>query len=151
MTSAGGAARAAEGPVPGGRAGEGEARLALVVDDENKVRDLMVQALSEAGFRCLSAPEGEGALEVLGQERPHVAVLDLSLPGMSGAELAWRLKQRWPELPVLAVSGYLEQWDGDDLKDLGFSKLMGKPLDWDELVRWACKAAGGGGSSRAAG
>jgi CheY-like chemotaxis protein len=121
----------------GGRAREGALPLtALVVDDEKSVRAMLVEILSELGYRCVEAGDGEGALELLDDHAPSLGVLDLALPGMSGAELAWRIKEKRPEMPLVAVSGRLQMWDNDDLKDLGFARIFPKPMDCDEFVRF---------------
>jgi CheY-like chemotaxis protein len=113
----------------------GRERLALVVDDDDLARSLLTRLLSASGFRCLQAASGEQALGLLDERRPHLAVLDINLPGMSGAELAWRIKGIMPELPLVAVSGSLDLWDIDDLADLGFGHALSKPLDREEFLR----------------
>ena len=110
-------------------------RLALVVDDDDLVRSLLTKLLSASGFHCLPARSGEQALGLLEEHQPHLGVLDVKLPGMSGAELAWRIKEIIPELPLVAVSGCLDLWDPDDLTDLGFDHVFSKPLDCEEFVR----------------
>ena len=54
---------------------------------------------------------------------------------MSGAELALRIKEQMPDLPLVAVSGGLVLWDPDDLADLGFDHVFSKPLNREEFVR----------------
>jgi two-component system cell cycle sensor histidine kinase/response regulator CckA len=79
----------------------------LVVDDESAVREIASRILGRGGFRVLQAAEGAAALELIEQHGPPQLVLtDLMMPGVGGAELARRLKQRWPALPVLFMSGY---------------------------------------------
>jgi CheY-like chemotaxis protein len=128
----------------GGRGGarlagaDGE-RVALVVDDEDQVRAMVVEMLSGVGFRCLEAGDGETALALLGELRdserlPHLGVLDIALPGMSGAELAWKIRTACPGFPLVALSGRLGDWDADDLRDLGFSRVFSKPMDCDAFV-----------------
>ena len=116
----------------------------LIVDDERNVRAMLTSILSDAGFRCHEAADAEGALEILGRRKLSLGILDLALPGMSGAELAWRIRQHRPEMPLVALSGQLKGWDTDDLKDLGFARIFSKPMDCDEFVR-TCREVGGGG------
>jgi CheY-like chemotaxis protein len=122
-------------------------RTALVVDDDEQVRAMLVELLSRAGFSCVEAPDGEQALRVvrdLGDDRtPHLSVLDLALPGMSGAELAWELRGRLPGTPIVALSGHLGAWDSDDLKDLGFSRVFPKPMDCDDFIEYCRDVSGG--------
>jgi DNA-binding response OmpR family regulator len=100
---------------------------------------MVVEMLSGVGFRCLEAEDAETALELLGELRdserlPRLGVLDIALPGMSGAELAWKIRTACPGFPLVALSGKLEEWDSDDLRDLGFSRVFGKPMDCDAFV-----------------
>jgi DNA-binding response OmpR family regulator len=107
----------------------------LVVDDSREFRQALVDLLEESGFRCLQVGDAHEAMALLGRRRVCIGVLDIGLPGMSGAQLAWKIRQREPDLPLVAVSGMLETWDRDDLTDLGFTRVFPKPLDGDEFVR----------------
>jgi CheY-like chemotaxis protein len=107
----------------------------LVVDDEEAVRGFLSRLLSRSGYRCLEACDAEQAIELLTKHRPDLGVLDLALPGISGAELAWRMRERMPDIPLVAVSGQLQSWDLDDLADLGFARVFPKPLDCGEFIR----------------
>ena len=79
----------------------------LVVDDEPAVRAVAARSLEHGGFRVLQASDGANALELVDRHGPPQLVLtDLMMPGMGGAELARRLKERWPALPILFMSGY---------------------------------------------
>jgi two-component system cell cycle sensor histidine kinase/response regulator CckA len=79
----------------------------LVVDDEPAVCAIAARSLEEGGFRVLQAHDGGDALEIIDRHGPPDLVLtDLTMPGIGGAELARRLKQRWPQLPVLFMSGH---------------------------------------------
>ena len=113
-------------------------QVALVVDDSREFRQALVDLLEESGFRCLQAEDAERAMALLGDQQICIGILDIGLPGMSGAELAWRIREREPDLPLVAVSGMLDVWDRDDLADLGFVRVFPKPFDVDELVR-ACQ------------
>ncbi len=83
--------------------------VVLVVEDESGVRRTVRRILESVGHRVLVASNGSEALEVLeAQGNPPDAVLsDVVMPGMSGPELTSRLRERWPGLPVLLMSGYL--------------------------------------------
>ena len=79
----------------------------LVVDDEAAVRAIAARILARNGFRVLQAGEGAAALEVIEQHGvPQLVLTDLMMPGVGGGELARQLKERWPALPVLFMSGY---------------------------------------------
>ena len=80
----------------------------LVVDDEAPVLKLVRRVLMRAKFDVLAAEDGERALELVAQEPVAAAVLDLTLPGIDGAEVARRLRERFAGLPVIITSGYDE-------------------------------------------
>ncbi len=124
------------------------ASVVLIVDDDSRVRAMLVELLSKAGFRCVEAADGEEALGLLGVHTPRLSVLDLVLPGMSGAELAWKLRKRLPEAPIVALSGHLASWDQDDLKDLGFDRIFPKPMDCDDFLAYCRGVSGGDAEAR---
>ena len=117
-----------DGPPPP-RSGTDRARLALVVDDESQTRHALVRILTDLGFSCVEADTAEEALSLLADCTPCIGVFDIAMPGIGGAELAWRIRQGDAAFPLIAVSGNLHVWDEDDLKDLGFSYVMSKPFD----------------------
>jgi CheY-like chemotaxis protein len=83
-------------------------RVALVVDDEELVCRYTARMLMEAGVRVLEAHDGEEALALLkdlGAVAVGLVVSDVAMPRMSGLELAAVIRQRWPAIPVLLVSG----------------------------------------------
>lgn len=84
------------------------ARLVLVVDDEQGVRDLVCRVLRDEGYRTLEATHGGEALELVegGTEPVDLVVTDVVMPGMDGRELGRRLAQSKPALPVLYISAY---------------------------------------------
>jgi two-component system cell cycle sensor histidine kinase/response regulator CckA len=93
-------------PPLGGEAAQPGA-IILLVEDEPAVRAVAARSLELGGFRVLQASGGAAALELMdGQEQPDLLLTDMMMPGIGGAELARRLRERWPELPILFMSGY---------------------------------------------
>ena len=110
------------------------AEVALVVEDDADIRALLSTLLSATGFRCLEAEDAEQALTMVSLDRPILGVFDIGLPGISGAELAWRVRQESPHMRLVAVSAQLDVWDSDDLTDVGFDRIFPKPLDRGEFM-----------------
>ena len=82
--------------------------LVLCVDDEQiglRVRKIL---LERAGYRVLTAPDGPSALDIFAAEPVEAVVLDYSMPGMHGGEVAVRMRQAKPEVPILLLSAYLD-------------------------------------------
>jgi CheY-like chemotaxis protein len=108
----------------------------LVVEDEPAVRAVVVRSLERGGFRVLQASDAAAALQVADREgRPDLVLTDLMMPGIGGAELARRLKARWPGLPVLFMSGY----SAEDLRRQGLvdpeGVIIQKPFKPDALLK----------------
>ena len=82
---------------------------ALLVDDEDLVRATTAEMLAELGYEVVEAISAVEALDRLAaNSRVSLVVTDHLMPGMTGAELAKKVKARWPDVPVLIVSGYAE-------------------------------------------
>ena len=97
-------AAAQQAPIGGGR---GE--TVLVVEDEGTVRDLVLEALREAGYRVIHAVDGMDGLRVgRAASRLDLLVTDVGLPGLNGRQVADGLRQDRPALKVLFVTGYAE-------------------------------------------
>jgi two-component system cell cycle sensor histidine kinase/response regulator CckA len=116
--------------------GIGHGRTVLIVDDEAAVRSVATRMLHHAGIEASQAEDGLDALRWIDHHGPPDLVLtDLQMPRMGGIELMRALKSRWPDLPVLLMSGYsLEylQYDGT-LSELDV--LIQKPFAQELLTR----------------
>jgi signal transduction histidine kinase/CheY-like chemotaxis protein len=84
-----------------------DSEIVLVVDDDEKVRELAVDALRELGYIVLQAPSGDAALALLeSQPRVDLLLTDVLMPGMGGSRLAERIAEVRPEIRLLYMSGY---------------------------------------------
>ena len=103
----------------------------LIVEDDTFVAELAAGMLSELGFECTVAHSAKEALERLaGGEKPKLVFSDIIMPGgISGIELARKVRDRFPELPVLLTTGYSEQAGGTH----GFPVLQ-KPYEMEALA-----------------
>jgi len=88
----------------------GGSETILLVEDEESVRRLIFDALSARGYRVLSAPTAEKALELSqGHAKPiHILITDIVMPGKSGNELAREMLRSRPDLRILFLSGYTD-------------------------------------------
>nr|WP_198157657.1 response regulator [Methylobacterium nodulans] len=80
----------------------------LVVDDDPQVRHVTASFLSGFGYDAIEVPGAEAALARLGAEPFDLVVADLAMPGMTGLDLAEAVRERWPALPFLIVTGHAE-------------------------------------------
>ena len=106
--------------------------VAIVDDDENLTR-LMSEYLQKHGFEVAAFYSAE-ALLAADTAAYGVIILDIQLPGMWGSECVYQLRNRGYNGPVIAITGFMEQWDEDDLSDLGFNHIFPKPFEPDELI-----------------
>ena len=88
-------------------------RQVLVVDDDPSVRDSVARLLASAGYDVASAEDGFGALLQMRNAPPDVIISDLNMPGMSGAELLAVVRQSFPQILTVAMSG--AYGDSDEL------------------------------------
>jgi len=93
---------------PEALASRGGAETILLVEDEDAVRALASKILETSGYRVTSARTGDEAIELarVAAEPFHLLVTDMVLPGIGGAEIAARIRERFPEIKVLYASGY---------------------------------------------
>ena len=86
---------------------EGRARRVLLVEDEVLLRMSTADMLEQLGCSVVGVGSGEAALELLAQEGDYdLLVTDVGLPGISGEELATKVREQYPSLPVVIASGY---------------------------------------------
>jgi DNA-binding NtrC family response regulator len=96
----------------------------LFVDDDDNVRASTEAILKDAGFRMLVAKDGAEALQLLEENKVHVLFSDIVMPGISGTELARRVRQQYPDVKIMLMTGYYSR--AAEAVKLG--KLMFKPL-----------------------
>ena len=111
-----------------------KAHLVLCVDDEVvglRVRKIL---LERAGYNVLTAVDGRSGLEIFINQPVEAVVLDYSMPGMHGGEVAKRMRQAKPEVPILLLSAYVGLPDEiSSLVDVYMTKGEGAPALLDKL------------------
>ena len=85
---------------------KGTGYTVLLVDDEESIRATLGDVLGDEGFRVFFAAEGEGALAQIEDKDPDLVILDIWMPGKDGIEVLEIVKRRWPDLPVIMISGH---------------------------------------------
>ena len=130
-------------PEPFGRAFLGVSPLILVVEDEPTVQRATCRMLELEGYACLPAQDAGEALELLSDGRiPDLMVIDIRLPGMSGPELALRIHTRYPRIPVLFVSGWVDGLADPTQLDRMHWGFLAKPYNPGALVGAAKRMLG---------
>ncbi|MFN3388975.1 MAG: response regulator [Allosphingosinicella sp.] len=106
--------------------------MILIVDDDEGVRATIRRALEELGYRVAEAADGPSALAMVAEERPALVVLDYVMPEMDGTEVARRIAEADPTIPVVFSTGHgalraLRDAAGDD------ASVLEKPFTLAEL------------------
>jgi two-component system nitrogen regulation response regulator NtrX len=108
----------------------------LIVDDEESIRRSLAGILSDEGFETDSAADGESALNALrqGEEVPDLVLLDIAMPGRDGVEILAEIRQAWPALPVVMMSGHGTIETAVRATQLGAFDFIEKPLSIEKLL-----------------
>jgi CheY-like chemotaxis protein/anti-sigma regulatory factor (Ser/Thr protein kinase) len=106
----------------------------LLVDDDERVRSVIHDMLEISGMDVVSVDGGEEALAALKSRKFDVVVTDLSMPGMSGIELAARVKKQNPTLPVVLMSGRATEQEDEDIRKARINHVLQKPFEIASLV-----------------
>ena len=112
----------------------------LIVDDETDVADLFRQHFRREArngtYVMHFANSGDEALQLLDEaiEPDLLAILsDINMPGMDGLQLLGKIKQRFPDLPVMMVTAYGDNGRRRRASELGAAEFITKPVDFDQL------------------
>jgi len=112
----------------------------LVVDDDPVVAKSIDRVLSAKGYAVISAHDGPEALDKLAREKYDAVFADIRMPGMSGLEVAARIKQSQPWLPVVIVTGYGSPENEALAKEIGVTSFLRKPLS-PEMIEFGARDA----------
>ena len=109
----------------------GNNELVLLADDDQHVREVMQEILQDFGYRTLVAENGKQALSIFMDRASEIklALLDIVMPVMGGAETAKQLRELNPDLPILFLSGYNKGFPGNEYSALHDAPVLGKPVD----------------------
>lgn len=110
-----------------------KAPLALVVDDDEDSRRILVKVAQRQGFRVEEGVDGVEAVRLQRALRPDLILLDVSMPGMSGLDALKEIREEDPHVMVVVVSGAEEPEVGERALDLGAVNYVNKPFDVREI------------------
>ena len=111
---------------------QGETLSLMVVDDNAVQRRLLIDTLTPLGFNVIAAADGASCLQMLEQCTPKLFMLDISMPNMTGWELAAELRQRGLTVPIVMISAEADEGLGPDG---GHHQEQDAPLHNDYLVK----------------
>ncbi len=109
-------------------------KIVLVVDDEESILESVTDILKDEGFRVRMAKDGKSALASIKEEIPNLVLLDIWMPGIDGIETLRLIKEEWPFIPVVIMSGHGTIETAVKATKLGAYDFIEKPLSYEELV-----------------
>lgn len=108
--------------------------LALAIDDEHSIRDLLKYTLEPNDIEVVTAENGRAAITILENQDVDVIITDLLMPSMTGLALIRELKKRNSKIPIIIITAYGNSDMVQEIVAEGVFRLMEKPLDFDVLV-----------------
>ncbi len=107
----------------------------LIVDDEDQFVDAVVERLRLRGVDADGVTSGQDAMELLYQRSYDVVLLDVKMPGLGGFEVIKKVKEKWPGLQVVLLTGHGSSQDAEEGMQLGAFRYVMKPVNIDDLIR----------------
>lgn len=107
--------------------------MILLVEDEERARETLARMLKRAGYGVLEAGDGVEALSLLERMCCDLVISDILMPKLNGYALVARIRAKWPNLPVVLMSGFLSQ---DAAKRMnGSVEFLPKPINPEALIQ----------------
>lgn len=106
----------------------------LVVDDEEKIRNLLVTFLSRLGHSCFTAIDGVDALNKMKENRIDVIITDIKMPTMDGIALTSEISKQYPGCPIMVMTAFDEEYTAGTAISVGAQEFIKKPFSLDEFA-----------------
>lgn len=106
----------------------------LVVDDERIVLDSCQKVLEADGFEVYLVPSANKALQAMKNENFGLLLVDIKMPEHDGLYLMREVKKKWPDIPIIVMSGYPTSETITDGTEMGAAAFIPKPFTPDELL-----------------
>ncbi len=105
----------------------------LIVDDNPLIRELLEFSVGSFGYQYASAEDGRQAVELLKNDLFSIVITDMIMPHMDGMQLLSHIREKYPRLGVIVVTGYTGTFSYTDVIKAGASDFISKPFNADEL------------------
>jgi len=107
----------------------------LIVEDEPRLRSILIEGVQECGFPAAGVRTGEEALAAMEVTASDIAIVDLNLPGMDGLQCFEKLKERWPETAVIVLTGFGTLEAAQRAIRLGVVEFLTKPASLGDIEK----------------
>ena len=105
----------------------------LIVDDEKSILDLLSMVFKKEGYVIYTALSSQKALEILDEHDIDLVITDIRMPGMSGLDLLFHIKENYPDIPIIMITAYGSTREAVRALKAGALDYITKPFDIDEL------------------
>lgn len=107
----------------------------LVVDDEYEICEFLKAFFEDRDYKVRTACSGQAAIEALQQDKPHLILLDLHMPGMDGMNVLREVKEKYPQIKVIMVTALETRDKIEEAMRLGADNYITKPLSLEYLEK----------------
>ncbi|MBI5550833.1 MAG: response regulator [Desulfobacterales bacterium] len=111
-----------------------ESLKALFVDDETEYLQTAIKRMKKRGMNIIGVSSGPEALAILAEQKMDVVVMDMRMPGMDGIQALREVKQLYPLVEVIMLTGHASMEAAIQGMELGAFDYLMKPIDIDELI-----------------
>lgn len=105
----------------------------LIVEDEARLRELLLRVLPNWGFEAVAARSAEEAMRLAAVDPPDIVLLDLNLPGAGGLEFYRKVRERWPNIQAIVQTGFASIESAREAIHLDVVEFLTKPASLGEL------------------
>jgi len=107
----------------------------LVVDDEDIVLESCQAVFELEGFEVMLVPSADNAIEAMKNDNFALLLIDVKMPKHDGMYLMEKIKEQWPNIPIIVMSGYCTTETIKEAFKMGAANFIAKPFEPDELVK----------------
>ena len=126
----------------------------LLIDDDDAVRAVVGELLARSGHTVVEARDGEEGLDLFSRSRPDLVITDIMMPRMSGLEVVQVLREKHPDVKIIAMSGGSGRGTEDNLQAarlMGATSVLAKPFDRAVLLAEVNEVLGAGAARQVGG
>lgn len=106
----------------------------MVVDDQVWIRTMLMEVLDSSGYETFGASDGTEALQMAHHEKPDIALIDVTIPGLDSFSLFTHLKKVKPDVAAIFMSGFSDIDFAKKALEKGAYAFLIKPFDMEELI-----------------
>ncbi len=106
----------------------------LIIDDELEICKMVTEFLFDAGYSASYALNGPDGLAMIKRDLPSLVLLDIGMPGMDGTEVMRLIREQFPTIPVVVLTGHRDTETVKKMMELGASEYLTKPIHLETLL-----------------